>query len=904
MRPLSAAARPWFWGSLFSLWNSPALSLAPPQPGSSSLGITYELPVDQKPEENPFSTYFPNIQDLFGSISSDNVKSGARLINHSLDSLFDSLFYSLLDNSFTYSYSDSYQLNLNLNRSVFSTDFGSYVIMDRFSFGPEYDATLTTIESVPVILGNNAGIDIVDIHLQSEARRLVDKELLPTWRYAFNNWFGIVPALRALLPPSFNPLQLYDPLRQVETPLVFPLSYSAFAAMPIGTIRSYGISGGVNLPFTLANYVLKNLPSFVERSLLDVATPYSLFLQGEHRINVLRKSKNIAWVGLSTSKTAGHGLAGMVGSTFFLLQDSLKPLPFKGLKTPFFPFDMGIADSLISSTQHLYEFDLSDERGLKAYLAAVHGDFSQAIAQCQAREKARYLTFHFEQRSQGRQIESHRLNNFFLYRAQHQENSKRNKITMFEPSGKYYIWEAGRQQGSSSFDVLLGESEIQYNNQVEIRVQPENEVSESDEAPDLTFKFVGSKPYQLICTMQIRDQLADVFEYEAYLAKLRRVSKFPLDEFPQLPQRSEERKIRALERSYASRPDSLAYVSDDSITRVGTFHATYSANLPYKLLRQAINAPHELQAQYFAEAYKLSASEHPYEDLYATSAILSHFLGRWFSYPLRLFNIQSDRQDAFGEVRHIIDSFAALRIASTPLEIQNGFYQLLRLEYPEAFLVGMMRFLPDEEIPRNLSFFIKPEGELGPGFKTQFERINVKKFQSSLQTSDFDRYHIAQEKLNAFFPTNMHALPRRPQIISVYIQALREPNTPSDALPKFVVEVSAKGLSSGAKGKIYLRFENKGQVQLNKFVLLEEIRESPAQKSLLKPTQNLDYLSYQFILEKPDDSFNSLIYEQQFQLSQEFQLILAISSDGIVWSNEKIFAFSYDEGKLKEIQED
>jgi hypothetical protein len=256
-------------------------------------------------------------------------------------------------------------------------------------------------------------------------------------------------------------------------------------------------------------------------------------------------------------------------------------------------------------------------------------------------------------------------------------------------------------------------------------------------------------------------------------------------------------------------------------------------------------------------------------------------------------------------VKHIVNSLAELRVAKTPLEVQEGFSQLLRIEYPEEFMRGIMRFLPREEIPRNLSFYIKPLGELGPGFKTQFEHINVKKYQSPLQKTDFDRYHIAQEKLTAFFPTNMHGLPRRPQISGVFIKASLPPGpTSADDLPQFLVEVSAKGLKSTGAGKIYLRFENKGKVQLAKYVLLENIVESAAQKPQWGPSKNLEYLSYQLTIAKPENSLESLVYEQQFQLSNEFQLSLAVSSDGELWSDEKTFAFSYEKGKIKSINEE
>jgi hypothetical protein len=892
---------------LCSIWRFTArgedttTSVSKPIPSKD--GINYQVKQERE-DDLTFSSIFPRFQDVFNSpLILSGVQAGSKAINQSVDSLMDTVFYRLLDNTFIYSYNETYQLNSQLTREVFTTDLGSYVVVDRLLFGPEYSKQLISIENVPIMLGAYGKIDILDIYTRSDAVRVAEQKDLPFWRMAVNNWFGILPLLRAILPPAFNPVHLYDPIRQVKTPFVFPFSHDSFKAMPVGTIRSYAITGGVNLPFQVSRHLFKNIEAFITQSLLDVSMPYTLFVSGEHRINVLRKSNDIAWVGLSTNKTGGHSLAGMIGTTFFLLSNSIPPIPFKGLKTPFFPIDIGIADELINSDQQLYEFNLADERGLAAYLAAVRGDFSQAKEMRYSQKKYPYFSFHFEKKSVGQQVQTRRVNNLFVYRAEHHETSKRTKNVIYDPTGKYHFWEASRLQRGSDYDVILGETEINYNNLVEMQVAPETEQEDDENIPDYSFKFVGKTPYQLVFSFQIKDLLADVYKYRSYLHTLEAVSKFSLKEFPDIPNTNAERKEKILDESFFSRPDSTPYLVDDSVSRVGKFHATFTAYLPFHLLRRAIEASDEEKWQYFAESYNLPASERNIETYHSLFSQSQHFFRRAALYPLRIFNVQSPRQDAFNEAHYVVNALNALRGLDDPVSVQKGFYQLLRIEYPDSFIKGMMKFAPIEQIPRVLTFFIKPQDELGPGIKSEFERINAKKFSSAFQNTDFDRSHIAQEELEAFFPTNQRGLKNRPVLSDVFVRVVKNPERPDDKIPDFFVEVRAKGLDYTLPGKVYARLETKGEIQIGKYVLIEEVFDSPAQKSIMPENMAPTMTSYHVVLSRPSNLVENLLFQQQYYLSNEFQLTVAVSQDGSVWSDEKHFNFSYDGVNLKEIKE-
>ena len=56
-----------------------------------------------------------------------------------------------------------------------------------------------------------------------------------------------MPLLELILPPSFNVNEMYDPFHRVEVPFTFPLSIETARSMDLGSIKSYSISGGINL---------------------------------------------------------------------------------------------------------------------------------------------------------------------------------------------------------------------------------------------------------------------------------------------------------------------------------------------------------------------------------------------------------------------------------------------------------------------------------------------------------------------------------------------------------------------------------------------------------------------------------------------------------------------------------
>ncbi len=173
--------------------------------------------------------------------------SGADAINKELDNLMESLFYSLLDNRLKWPLAGPTSTNLALTRDLYNARDGAYVVIDRFGIGPDYNRELYRYNGIPVNLGASQSSDVYDIYLRTDPMRITENKSLPFWRVALNNWFGALPLLEAILPPSFNPNEMYDPINLIETPFTFPLSVESAKAMDIGSIKSYSINGGINL---------------------------------------------------------------------------------------------------------------------------------------------------------------------------------------------------------------------------------------------------------------------------------------------------------------------------------------------------------------------------------------------------------------------------------------------------------------------------------------------------------------------------------------------------------------------------------------------------------------------------------------------------------------------------------
>src|SRR5690606_31425936 len=122
-----------------------------------------------------------------------------------------------------------------------------YVVVDRFQMGPDFLRELGKVRGLPLTFNGQSQLFVTNATYRSNASRKAEEQKAGFWTELFANWFGILPFLTNILPPSFNPLELYDPVTYLKTPFLFPSTIDHALELPIGNIRSYGISGGASL---------------------------------------------------------------------------------------------------------------------------------------------------------------------------------------------------------------------------------------------------------------------------------------------------------------------------------------------------------------------------------------------------------------------------------------------------------------------------------------------------------------------------------------------------------------------------------------------------------------------------------------------------------------------------------
>ena len=148
--------------------------------------------------------------------------SGARSINQTVDSLMETIFYNIMDQTQTFTANADLRLETNFSRIVNETSMGTYIISDQFRLGPMYQKEINRISNVGIHLGSDSHIFVRNIYHRTNALRAYERHNLPLWRSIFNQWFGILPFLANILPPSFNQEELYDPITYLKTPFLAP----------------------------------------------------------------------------------------------------------------------------------------------------------------------------------------------------------------------------------------------------------------------------------------------------------------------------------------------------------------------------------------------------------------------------------------------------------------------------------------------------------------------------------------------------------------------------------------------------------------------------------------------------------------------------------------------------------
>lgn len=711
-----------------------------------------------KTEENELLPRFDQVFENPFLIQSLN--AGSQVANTAFDSLLEGVFYHLLDNKFTQKITGTVSLDESLTRQVFTTGQGKYVIADRINIGPSYKQNIAKIfKKLPTSLVANTGIDLVSIYLRSDPQRVLEKNTLPTWRYWFNMWFGVIPFLEYVLPPSFDPNQLYDPLREIESPFSFPIDLDSFKKMEVGSIQSYAFQGTVAIPINIDGFLSPYIVEKLGKMNLNVSVPYTLFAQGEYRINVLKKNDRIAWVGLSKLKRGGHSLAGFAGTTIYLLANSLGSLPWSGVPAQFSPLDISIVEAIADKYDQIYEFDLGNPQAVPHFQSAIAGNFDFGLES----KLPDGVRFHFSQTSLSRESEKKNSKNFILiYKAATNDLLTKSEIKIRDDRGEFYVLENTSSYNDTHFNILTGERTIDLSNELNLNVEKERESNFLLDDPRYVYRFHHTmKPYQLILKFQIKDRFADVSEFYKYIDLLKKITRLPMDGIPEIPLITEKNIIRRQKRAFFSAPNENSFNLHPTNSLVGKFNANaiviFDSNDLKQILGKKLN---EIKRTFYA-SYGRDESD----DL-APFFEYSRYLA---AYPLRVFNYKSKNNDAYREITKAYSTLSQINPDSLPIDILSAFNRLFTTDYPYELISAFYDLCDVEKIPRSATLYISPSGDIEDTTKKALTDLNGKTFASSAKFPEQERYRVAKSKLNAFVPGSFTVEQKAPKMGKVHL---------------------------------------------------------------------------------------------------------------------------------------
>lgn len=821
------------------------------------------------------------------------LSSGADTLNRSLDSLMEALFYKLLDNQLVYDVTDASQFTAKLKRDVHTTADGSYVVVDRFSLGPRFLAPLTTMMGAPLNLGGDSNINVLDIYLRTDGMRLAEEQELGFWRRAANNWFGLLPILTNILPPSFNPNELYDPIRQLETPFQFPFTLNELGDMPIGSIRSYSFSGGINLTWDIAEAYRAEISDLLDASNdLTVSLPYSIFRTGEHRINVLKKSNDLVWVGVSDVQRQGHGLSTSLGKVARVFAQ-VTPY-WSGMPAAIFPIDVGGTLADVKKFDLLYSFDLRKEEARVAYLRAVRGDFTLAHKrnlETTTTQKDTGVRFHFTRKQDSWDTEINNTSNFFVYRRGRHQLRSEGEIETTDEFGKFYSLESEAQTEDETWDALVGGRNIHNESRITLKVEREEDRASKDRK-EFIYRFPKDEkdPIGLILSMNIQDRFTDAQDYKDYTQALRFFLDMDLPEVPDIPLRDEE--VMSLRRKEQTMIDPLR--DSENLHVTPTYLGRFQANAAIYIDTDDIHILRSLPEDKYWEAFGYAF----YSDktLWARDEARNRFLNqlRWITfagaYPLRLLNLRFASADAIAEAKHRVSALEKLKRAQQPMEKLNAFHELLDTDHQVQLARALQYLLPKRDVARSVSFSTQAKGDAQGAAHELFESINRKVFRSGRGFPVDTRYRLAREKLFAFEPRQLTDERQKPYIKQIIVHTQNVNQRYELAV---VLEVPKKQWETSLKA--YVKLEEGGRVNVGRFVLAESVLDlSPVTVGAKEGSST----EFRIFLSGEDSPLKGLLYDGKLKNQGSYEITLAISYDGLVWSEERKLRFRFVDGRL------
>jgi hypothetical protein len=854
----------------------------------------------QDVESRPLEHMFRN------PVLNSGYMAGADALNRSLDSLMESLFYNLLDNEVKEDISPSFGIGASFKRDLFQAENGAWVVLDRVGLGPYYDRELYKLKKIPIKLGANQTAEVYDIYLRTDPMRVSESTSLPFWRQAINNWFGVLPLLETILPPSFNANEMYDPVRRFETPFVFPASKQAFDQMELGSIKSYAFTGGVNLTLESTDGmggIIKDIKT--GSSAFDVSLPYGVFRTGSYRVNVLKRDHNIAWIGITDLKQFGHRLSSSFGRTYFLMPNSI-PL-WKGVPTDVFPLDISFESSSTYQLTQVYAYDMRIEEAQRAYLYALRGDLepSQISWLRNKEDKIDSGVQFLLTRSENRDEVKNKVGpGVFVAKRQIASTDSKSEIEITDSSGKFNVLEARQESSLNKWDILTGGSSVELASVADLKVR---KVFKKDQATEDVEYFFDFEPHpeniEVSLNLRIKDRFVDVEDFDAYLDVVELFSGFKIkDDLPKIPVRDEASELKRRRQIYFTTdldtPDTLHVTS----SLLGAIEISSAIRFSRSDLMGVANASNEEKWKVFCDVYQVDSNRCLGLQQSAIIRTIDR-IGSLMSFVPKTMALQVPRLDALDEIWDALNALACLQKNPSAIEFQKCLRQLLDTDHPIQLakaLVGLMRV---EKIFRSVQISTTPKGHGPASAKELFGKINGKRFSAGDLSRFSDRVDKSREVDSKFDPTHLtffgiRPVPRRLSLRHITSFELSPLSLSSEKeIPNLILEVEAPLVrGKDIKAYVFVRLVETGRINLAKFKLVESVIE-PSDLSIDFDFQTgLLRVSKELTGER--GLVSGILASEILKAGGDFRLSLSYSYDRVHWSEEKHLDFRLQDGKL------
>lgn len=837
--------------------------------------ITVEFDDSSTPPEEEKS--LTGVERIFRNPAlASGLASGAINLNRSINSLMEGLFYNLMDNELVFDVTESSSVNLGINRDVYEANEGTYVVVDRVGLGPRFGAPISSFYGLPITLGGQGTASVLDIYLRSDGQRYAEEVDIPVWRKWVNNWFGILPLLTAILPPSFNSNEMYDPLGELETPFLFPINSERALTMPVGNLRSYSISAVIH---TGLDFLAKKATYFESElgESFDVRMPFKIFKEGEHRIGVLRRSDDVFWVGLSSADRLGAQLEGAISRVFYIFDKIAKGCC--QVPAVILPVDVGFTNAKVLNYDLLFEFDFKRVDARLAFEKAVRGDFS--LAEAMSRNEMTGVKFHFSRKAHGREKSGRVAQNIFVVRKSRDVFSSAMEVTTEDPSGRFYLLEGKSQTEDSSWDALVGPERYTYENRISIRVK-------KGEAGNLVYDASAPDAMNLILGLNISDRYVDSLEYRSYMERIRKFVRLPLKGVPDIPVRDEILEKRYHEKLFFMNPLKLAQQMSVTPTHLGRLDIDAAIYFSLETLKVIQGASDYDIALAFAKSFG-------YPDAFAFVLLdakafdsLWREIADYVVFPLKLAGLNIEDVGVVREYRLFLSTLRRLGNSEGPQDRMEAILQVLDTDYP-AEIAEVLLALGGSEVPRAVTFKVKAKGKASAEIKDKFRSLNNKKFRSVAKLPPDNRYSAIREKLAKFNPRAMREWRIRPTISVLKLF------TDSDHLLNLVLGIPKAQLGAP---KVFLRIEQAGSVDVGRFVLFEGVVNLESRSMVKLSGGNSDKAYYQIRLNGEDGVAEGFIFDQAINLGGEFITAISVSHNGNLWSYDRQIKFGYQDGKI------